>query len=487
MFSVLSQVYLTLQRARREFYLWVNAALHPLKRAKSILSRLRHALIRKRNPEMENVSGVGRQSMSRAWWILYILMLAGCASTGQMKGEVHAEFLKKGSAALGLMNSYVAAKYDFEHGRIMKARSRVLAMKKSNKDYAKAHKLLKEKIEPARRRLFVHYLHKAKRAEENKLWSEAMLAYKQAKDITIKPEAMEKKQLEMENKLRQLRFNVLLGQRRKEDYILLINPNIYEPPKGVSLKDEVFHRKREQYEDDLDDRAARAYREAKRYLRKGMPEIAYIDIESYLRLQPDSDRGKKLLEDILEAIPKGLSIPPTDRASTVSHVQTVAKKAAGEKEDKKTKALIKKGLKKKPVKKTATKKQTSVNQKQVKRLIVPGFVSAEQIQALIQRGDLLRAKKFVQVYRREGGKNAAQLLEKVQTEIEKKASGLFAKGGVAFRQERLGRAIKYWSEAVALMPEEAEYVEALRRAHQLEERLALLRQASDEEPVAVEE
>ena len=84
-------------------------------------------------------------------------------------------------------------------------------------------------------------------------------------------------------------------------------------------------------------------------------------------------------------------------------------------------------------------------------------------------------------------KNATELLAKIQMRIEKKASDLFAKGGVAFRQEQLDRAIQLWGEAVSLMPKEAEYVEALRRARQLKERLTLLRQARDKEPAAVKE
>ena len=393
--------------------------------------------------------------MSRCiWYMLCILILAGCATADRTKGKAHAGFLKKSSAVSGLI--YATIKHDFESGRIMKARSKVLAMGKSDKDYARAHKLLKEKIEPARRRLFVHYLRKAKRAEANKLWSEAMSAYKQAKETTIKPEVMENKRLKMEYKLRQLRLNVLLSQRRKEDSGLLANPNAYKPPKGTNLKDEVFRRKRVQHEEVLDDRAARAYREAKRSLRRGLPEVAYVDIESYLRLQPGSGRGRALLKEIREATPRQLSLP----------TQKITKKAGKNRK--------------------AAKKQSPANQEAVKRVIVPDFISAEQIRALMQRGELLSARQYAQIYRREGGKDAAQVLAKIQKEIKKEASDLFARGGVAFRQEHLNRAIQYWSDAVALMPEEPEYVEALRRAHQLKERLILLRQASDEKPVVIE-
>jgi tetratricopeptide (TPR) repeat protein len=373
-----------------------------------------------------------------------------------MKGKGYAGFLKKSSTASTL--AYASLERDFESGRIMKARSKAMAMKQSDKDYARAQKLLKEKIEPARRRLFVHYLRKAKKAEANKLWSEAMVAYKQAKDVTIKPVVMEKKRLKMEYKLRQLRLNILLRQRRIEDKALLANPEAYKPPRGTSPEDKVFYRKQGHYEDDLDDRAARAYREARRYLRRGIPEIAYIEIESYLRFQPDSDRGKRLLKEIRGAIPKAL---------TISRSRNIVQKTA--------------------VKKKAVKTRTPVKQDQAKRVIVPDLISAGQVQALLQRGELLSAKQYAQAYRREGGKDAAQLLARVQRKIKQEASDLFAKGGVAFRQEHLGRAIQYWSDAIALMPEEPEYVEALRRARQLEERLLLLRQAGNGKPVAIEE
>jgi len=394
--------------------------------------------------------------MSRyLWYLMCIVILSGCAASEQAKDKAYAGFLKKISPTSGL--AYASLKRDFESGRIMKARSKVLAMARADKDYIRAHKLLKEKIEPARRRLFVHYLHKAKKAEANKLWSEAMAAYKQAKEVTIKPAVMENKRLKMEYKLRQLRLNALLRKRRKVDSVLLDNPGAYKPPRGISLEDKVFYRKRGQYEDDLDDRAARAYREARRYLRSGIAEIAYIEIESYLRFQPDSDRGKKLLKEIREAIPRGLTIP---------RARNIVRKAA--------------------VKKKAVKTRSPVDQDQAKRVVIPNLVSAEQVHALLQRGDLLSAKQYAQAYRREGGKGAAQLLAKVQRKIKQEASDLFARGGVAFRQEHLGRAIQYWSEAIALMPEEPEYVEALRRARQLKERLFLLRQAGNEKPVAIE-
>ena len=92
--------------------------------------------------------------------------LAGCAANGPGKGKAQSDFLKESTAVLDFMSSYGLIKNDFEHGRIMKARSRVLAMEKSNHDYVKAHRLLRQKIEPARSRLFGHFLDKARKAEK---------------------------------------------------------------------------------------------------------------------------------------------------------------------------------------------------------------------------------------------------------------------------------------------------------------------------------
>jgi len=102
-------------------------------------------------------------------------------------------------------------------------------------------------------------------------------------------------------------------------------------------------------------------------------------------------------------------------------------------------------------------------------------VSADQIRVAMKRGQWLQAKQYALVYRREGGKDSDALLARIQASIEKEAAAEFAKGGEYFRQEQLDQAIEHWNKAVTLMPEEAEYVEALRRARQLKERLTLLR------------
>lgn len=354
-----------------------------------------------------------------------VLMAGGCTSTG--KGKV---------PSFSFLNTYEAALRDFERGRIMEARSKVLAMDKAREDYAKARTLLKKKINPARLRLLRHYRLKGEAAELANEWSKAMNYYGQAAAFSIKPEIFEKKRDVMRLKMRQTRLEALISERRKEDAAWLAGLDAYEPPKGVDPRDEVFLRKRRDYQNDMDDRASRSYREARRYLYRDMPEIAYVEIESHLRLEPDSDRGKRLKEEIRKALPKNIHIPADMRIK-----------------DKLARTF--------------------------KRVPAPKSVTAKQIHGLIRKGEWLKAKQYALVYRREGGKDAERLLKQIQTNIEKEAATLFYKGRVDFRREHLDQAVKNWAAAVDLMPDHTEYVEALRRAQQLQERLRVLRSESE--------
>jgi len=164
-----------------------------------------------------------------------------------------------------------------------------------------------------------------------------------------------------------------------------------------------------------------------------------MEIESHLRLEPQSEDGKKLMAEIKAALPKGIKIPAYE-----------------------------------------------VNKKSVasKRVLLPKSVTASQVKALMKKGQWLKAKRYAQVYRREGGKGAAKLLRQIQTSIANDAKAKFKRGSFFYRKEKLERALQYWSEAVALEPSNSEYSEALRRAQQLKERLELLRQANEGEAAA---
>ncbi len=370
-----------------------------------------------------------------SWFIVIVIVLTACQlGKGNMDNTVD-DLLIKGGETFNILNTYAVIEHDFKQGRIMRARARARAMHKGDRGYKQAHQLLDEKIEPARRRLFTHYLRTAKKMEKKARWSEAMWAYDQAMSVTIKPELMQQKRAAMKQHMRQLRLEKLLKQRRKEDRTLFGYAGAYEPPSGVSPSDEIYERMREHYDDTLDERESRAFREAMRFLRKGSPEIAYVEIESYLRLQPDSIKGKKILHAIKREMPSFLKIPV--EAASIS----------------------------------APKKHVAA-----KRVSHAHVVTLEQIQIALKAGNLLQAKQLAHIYRRNGEKGADKLLAQVQKKVDATAASLFAKGSVAFRKEQLNRSIQYWRNAVALAPEESEYVESLRRAQQLQERLTILQE-----------
>ena len=368
--------------------------------------------------------------MTRLSWLLVALLLSGCGGLLTKEGGSTTKF--------SFLNTYEAALSDYKQGRVMTSRARIIAMDKTRDDYPQALELLKRKVEPARLRLLRHYNTKAKAAEQAGRWFQAMEFYRQAADHSTKPAVLKQRRDNMELKMRQERMDSLLIQRRAEDSALLAWPEAYEPPKGVSPKDAIFERAREHAQDMIEDRASLVYREARRYMGKDQPEIAYIEAESYLRLEPDSDRGKRLMEDIKNAIPKAIQVAPV----------------------------------------TAVR---SKNGKLSKRSTLPDSVTLEQVKALIGKGEWVKAKKFALVYRREGGKDAERLLKQIQSSIEKEAAALFARGGAEFRRENLTEAIRYWEQAVALMPENVEYVDALRRAQQLQERLQVLKSEAEGE------
>lgn len=373
-------------------------------------------------------------NVTRLSWLLGIVLILFSGCTGNFIGSKQAGK----SSTFSFLNTYESALSDYNKGRIMIARERILAMDKTRKDYPKAVKLLKQKVEPARLRLLRHYTRKAKAADQAGKWSHAMVYYEQAAELNTTPKALNRKAQSMQLKMRQARMDSLITQRRAEDSALLSWPESYEPPKGVSPKDMIFERAREFSQDMIEDRGSLAYREARRYLGKQHPEIAYIEAESYLRLMPNSDRGKRLMESVKKEMPKGIRIAPV-------------------------KALSTKGG------------------KLSKRSTLPDAVTRDQVVELVRKGNLIRAKKYALIYRRGGGKDSERLLKQIQGSIKKEAVKLFANGRVAFRKENLERAIEFWEKAVALAPEHDEYVDALRRARQLQERLRVLRNTTEKE------
>lgn len=344
------------------------------------------------------------------------------------------------------INSYKAAKSDFDRGRIMEARSEILSMDKTRPDYKQALALLRNKIEPARLRLLKYYSDKAAEAEKKKDWSGAMSLYDQAAGVSTSPAGLRRKQGEMEMKMRQVRMDSLLDQRRREDAAILSWQNAHEPPKGVDANDPAFRYERESYASLLDDRASDTYSQAKSYFRRDMPDLAYVEIESYLRYEPDSDQGKQLMAEIRKAMPKALSIP-SDKSLSLRRSKVPAGPMVRQPE--------------------------------------PNSVDIADIRKQIEQKDWLKARQLALVYRREGGAGASALLEKIQAQIADEAAAAFQRGRVSFRRENIDEAVKQWSIAARLMPDTPEYVESLQRAKQLQDRLRVLREAaSDSAPKA---
>jgi len=360
-------------------------------------------------------------------WLLVAgvcLFLTGCA-TGGGGASVKA-------SVLPFLNSYSMALQDYNAGKVMEARARVLAMDTSRDDYKQAQILLKKKINPARIRLLRHYKAKGKKAAKKHAWSKAMEFYQQAAEFSAKPSIFLAYASNMELKMRQKRMDALLKQRRLEDNAWIRWSRSYEPPRGVKSSDSAFSRMRSFIESDIEDRAARSYRDARRYLNKDMVGVAYVEAESYLRLMPASEKGQRLMVDIREAMPKGLVIRELGK-------KTVVKK----------------------VRKKISAKEHSIRKSDVVKLM--------------KQAKWLQAKDAALLYRRYEGKGANELLKEVEAGLKKAASALFAQGSTAFRREHIDAAVKLWDKAVMMQPENSEYVDALRRAVQLQERLHLLR------------
>ncbi|MDQ6954564.1 MAG: hypothetical protein Q9M20_03885 [Mariprofundaceae bacterium] len=350
-----------------------------------------------------------------------VFSLTACATGGT--GQVAK------ASSLAFLNSYDMALQDYQAGKIMEARARVLAMDAKRENYKRAQTLLKNNIDPARIRLLRHYKAKAKKAAKKRQWSKAIDFYQQTAEFSAKPEIFLTYAKSIHLKMRQTRISALLKQRRIEDKAWQIWARSYKPPRGISNSDVVFSRMQNFIKDDLEERSNRAYREARRYLNKSMPDVAYIEIESYLRWHPESEKGQRLLTDIREAMPKGLVLKSTKL------------KATAQKTHSKTKKQIRKS----------------------------------DISRLMKAGEWLKAKDAALSYQRYAGNNADKLLKSIRIGLTKAAASLFTQGSVAFRKEHIDEAVKLWEQSVIMQPDNSEYLDALLRATQLQERLHLLR------------
>jgi len=375
--------------------------------------------------------------MKRRWLFAFFLIgavfLQGCASVRHKIYEI------------GTISSYDSVLRDYRAGRILEARNRVLHMDHQRSDYQRSRQLLIRKIEPARRRLAAYYTRKAKSAERRKQWVEAERFYLQAVQFTLGDVAIKKKSEKISLIIRQIRLDRLFKQRRKEDKAFMRWLGAYEVPSGLDPRDEPFIRMLRERQRRIDARANLALTEADRYLGKGYPEVAYVEIESYLFFRPKSRMGRGLKAKIRKSLPKGIKIPSPVKiahGSLANHTVKTTQHA---------------------VKTTQTKKP-------------PLQVKASDIENLIRSEDLIKAYKYAKIYYDNEGANADRYLIRIEQSRKDVARAYFHKGKLAFQRENLDRAVRLWSRSAELDPDKEEYTESLQRAEQLRERLQVLRQ-----------
>jgi len=350
--------------------------------------------------------------------LLLAMLLSACGGTN---------FKAPTFSAVG---SYKSALHYYEKGEIMLARSAALRTKTSRPDYPQAKKLLRQKIEPARLRLLRHYRRAAEKAErQGKLYLAKDLYLKTA-SVWIGDDKMLREAARIDLIMRQRRLDQLIGQRRKEDAQLLDTLNRYTVPKGLHPRDAPIIRERTRAEDLVQTRGRNAWRAAKRELHEDHPEIAYIEAESNLRLRPGSRSGPLLMDEVKAALPKGLRIPRERRRSHGSRT-------------------------------------------------APQHATAEQVMQLMQQGKWLQANEYALIYRREGGDEADKLLQNINKELKKQAEAAFRSGQLAFQAEHLDKAVKEWTRAAELQPDNRDYADSLRRAQELQERFRILQRKAN--------
>jgi len=360
-------------------------------------------------------------------------LLAGCA--GKSGDDFRVSF--------GLVSAYDAAHRAFKQGLIMESRDRLLTITKDDEDYNKAQTFLKKEVEPARLKLLRYYARKGKSEESEENWAKAEEAYAMAAELSQQPKVLKKYQSNMNLKVRQLRFDSIYNQRKKEDMIWAAWQDAYIPPKGLFGDDEMFFLARQDNNAALKNRTTATWKRARMYRDEDKPEMAWLYADSYLRLSPGDKAAQDLKNAMATAIPSNFVLPKD--AAPVAKAKSI-----------------------KPVKIKA---------------------SDILVKSLMKKGQWLEAKKEALDLRKQGNANADKLLVEINAKLAGMAKDAYQKGNLAFRSEKIDEAVSYWQEAVHLVPTESTYVDSLRRGKQIQERLsALKREESDaEKKVHIEE
>ncbi len=364
----------------------------------------------------------------RRWMpsLLFLLLIPGCAT---VEKNGHIERAKPSSFAF--LNNYKSALHDFEQGRLMEARAKIMAMDKSREDYRKARRLLVKKIDPARRKMLQFYLDRARARERAGKWRLAARDFGQAAYFSIKPKQWLRQQRRLEMKIRQHRFNLLRNALQREDRHILGHPRAFTPPKELT-GDELLKKWQQERWDKIDDRVQEDYRKASGLLRRGFPELALAYIQSALRLAPGDGRAQRLMVEIKKKLPREISLAPVRM--------------------------------RRPQKQRAVRRSATVHVK-----------NAKEIWRLMVNRQWAKARKYALAWKRQHGKDADAILA-AQAKQAKRLSDM---GRQAVREERLADAVSLWQQAVALAPDNDEYTKALEWAQQMQERLRLLRSGAN--------
>ena len=347
-------------------------------------------------------------------YVMLVLFLSACAGKSGHDLQV----------SLGLVSAYDAAQTEFHQGLVMEARERLRAIPEDDNDYVQAQTFLKSEVEPARLKLLRYYARKGKAEERKRNWAKAEEAYRMAVELSRQPKALLAYQKNMNLKVRQLRFDTLYAQRKQEDTAWLKWKDAYIPPKGLFGDDEAFRLADEDVNQELKLHIDKTWVLAGIYEKKDVPELAWLYADSYLRMVSDDKKAQDLKNAMATALPKGFKLfkskPEVVKAKTM-----------------------------KPPK----------NQ-----------VSVEEVKLLMKQGSWLEAKKKALQLRKRGNAEADNLLESIDVNISTMADKAYKDGNLAFRSEKINKAVQFWQRAVDFEPNEQTYVDSLRRGKQIQER-----------------
>jgi len=230
-------------------------------------------------------------------FIVALLIFSGCANQ-----------IKNLKVSLGVISPYEAAVDALKQGQVMEARQRIITVKNDDNDYAKSQQLLEKKIDPARLKLLRYYARKGKDEQNKGHWAAAEEAFHTAAGLSIQPKALLKYEQEMHFKARQLRLETLYKQVITEDSAWLGWMNAYYAPTGLMGDDTAMSLGNEALRKVADNRASLNWELAKRFEKDGLPELAWVYVESYLRFKPDVKSALEFRQNMLDKTPAELNL-----------------------------------------------------------------------------------------------------------------------------------------------------------------------------------